>query len=150
MKRFWFASLLGLALAPAGALERGVTDQGQPFVSGGVGATERSTLDEERNGYDLAILTAARGSGNYLADVHIRITDAQSVQVLDTTMDGPWLFVELPAGRYQVEATRNSLVQKHFVNFLASGHSQTVFYFDNRAEVDGISPDSPMSARLSD
>ena len=137
MKKIWLTALLGLAFMPAGALERGTTELGQSFVSGGVGTTERDTLDLERAGYDLSILTAARGSGNYLADVHIRITDSQSRQVLETVMDGPWLLVDLPAGRYQVEATRNHFVQKHSVTFLASGHSQTVFYFDNGVENDG-------------
>jgi hypothetical protein len=140
MKKIWFSAILGMVFAPAGALERGMTELGQPFVSGGVGATEQDTLNQERTGYDLTILTAARDSGNYLADVHIRITDSQSKQVLDTTMDGPWLFVELPAGRYQVEATRNNRVQTHSVTFLASGHSQTVFYFDNRVESDDSAP----------
>jgi hypothetical protein len=134
MKKIWLAALLGLALTPAGALERGTTVLGQSFVSGGVGSTERDTLNLEQAGYDLSILTAARGSGNYLADVHIRITDSQSRQVLDTDMDGPWLLVDLPAGRYQVEATRNHLVQRHFVTFLANSHSRTVFYFDNAVE----------------
>jgi hypothetical protein len=140
MKSIALAALLGLAVVPAGALERGTTGLGQPFVSGGVGATEQDTLDQERTGYDLAILTAVRGSGNYLADVHIRITDAHSELVLDTDLDGPWLFVELPAGRYRVQASRNDRVQEHTVSFLASGHRQTVFYFDNAKETEGSTP----------
>lgn len=136
MKSILLMAALAVAMAPALALERGTTDLGQAFVSGGVGAAERGTLDLERSGYDLEVLTAAGRSGNYLADVHIRITDSQSKQVLDTLMDGPWLLIDLPAGRYQVEAVRGNRVQRHFVALLAGAHRQTVFYFDNQIEDD--------------
>jgi hypothetical protein len=126
------ALLLALAwsLQPAAAMVRGTTDLGVPFVSGGVGTEEVATLSDEKKRYALAILTAAQGSGSFLADVRIRISDAQSKLLLDTVMDGPWLLVDLPAGRYQVEASRNDLVQKKFVTFSAGDHRQTVFYFD--------------------
>jgi len=134
---------IGLALcaaAPTQALQRGTTDLGRAYISGGVGAAEQETLRTEGKGYGLAILTAARGSGDFLADVHVHITDAQSRTVLDTVMDGPWLLVDLPAGRYAVEATRNGRVQQHTVEFLANGRVETVFYFDNHLESDALAP----------
>jgi len=131
------ALLLALAwsLQPAAAMLRGTTDLGVPFVSGGVGTEEVATLSDERKRYSLAILTAARGSGAFLADVRIRISDEHSTLVLDTVMDGPWLLVDLPAGRYQVEASAKSVMQKKFVTFSAGDHRQTVFYFDAPGQV---------------
>lgn len=127
-------ALLLCAATPAMPMERGRTDLGSPFVSGGVGLAEQDTLKAEGAGYALSVLTATRGAGSYLADVRIHITDANSHAVLDTLMDGPWLLVDLPAGRYEVEATRNHRVQRHTISFLARGHVQTVFYFDNHLE----------------
>jgi len=121
-------------------MARGTTDLGKPFITGGVGADEQAALRTEGADYGLAILTAESGSGNFLADVRIQITDAQSRQVLDTTMDGPWLLVDLPAGRYEVAASRNHRVQKHTVSFPANGHIQTTFYFDNHLEDPQITP----------
>jgi hypothetical protein len=131
------ALLLALAwsLQPAAAMQRGTTDLGVPFVSGGVGAEEVATLGEEKKRYALAILTAAKGSGAFLADVRIRISDEHSKLVLDTVMDGPWLLVDLPAGRYQLEASVNAVVQKSFVTISAGDHRQTVFYFDAPGQV---------------
>jgi hypothetical protein len=134
------SAVLLCVATPAHAMERGMTDLGKPFVSGGVGATEQGALRAEGPGYGLAILTAASGTGNFLADVRIHITDAQSHEVLDTLMDGPWLLVDLPAGRYEVEATRNHHAQKHTVSFLARGHAETIFYFDNHLEDEAIVP----------
>jgi len=127
-------------LQPAWTMVRGTTELGQPFVTGGVGADEIDTLNREKAQYALAILTAAKGSGAFLADVHIRITDAKSKQVLDSVMDGPWLLVDLPAGRYLVEAVLNSRVQKSVVTLGAGDHRQTAFYFDVPGEVQSSSP----------
>jgi hypothetical protein len=136
------ALLLALAwsLQPAAAMLRGTTDLGGPFVSGGVGTEEVATLSDEKKRYALAILTAAKGSGAFLADVRIRISDEQSKLVLDTVMDGPWLLVDLPAGRYQIEATQNARAQKKVVTFSAGDHRQTVFYFDTQDQVESERP----------
>jgi hypothetical protein len=131
MKRLCSTVLLALAFAPAGAGAQGMTDSGRPFISGGIGQAERDALQSARHRYGLAIQTAVRGSRDYLADVHIRITDSKARPVLETDMDGPWLLVDLPAGRYQVEATRHHRVQRHAVSFLAGGHGQANFYFDD-------------------
>jgi len=135
MKRIALLLALACSLQPAGAMLRGTTDLGVPFVSGGVGTEEVATLSDEKKRYSLAILTAAKGSGAFLADVRIRISDEHSKVVLDTVMDGPWLLVDLPAGRYQVEASVNTLVQKKSVTFSAGDHRETVFYFDAPGQV---------------
>jgi hypothetical protein len=136
MKRIALMLALAWLLQPAGAMQRGTTEQGRPFVTGGVGAEEMDTLNSEKKQYALAILTASKGSGAFLADVHIRITDAQSRQVLDTVLDGPWLLVDLPPGRYQVEATLNSRVQKNVVTLGIGDHHQAAFYFDTHDDVE--------------
>jgi len=140
MKRLAWLLAFASLLPPAGAMERGTTDQGRPFVSGGVGGDEMDALNNERSQYSLAILTAAKGSGAFLGDVHIRITDGQSNRVLDTVMDGPWLLVDLPAGRYQVEADLDGRPQKNFVTVRSGDHRQTVFYFDTHDKVEASPP----------
>ncbi len=134
------SAVLLCTAAPVHAIERGTTDLGSAYISGGIGADEQSALKDEGKGFGLAILAAEAGTGNYLADVRIHIRDAQAREVLDTLMDGPWLLVDLPAGRYEVEATRNHRMQKHTVSFLARGHAETIFYFDNHLEDGPIVP----------
>jgi hypothetical protein len=136
MKRIALLVVLALSLPPAGAMVRGTTVLGGAFVSGGAGSEEMGALTGEKAQYALAILTAAKGSGAFLADVQIRITDANARPVLDTVMDGPWLLVALPAGRYLVEAVLNAKVQKAIVSVSAGEHLQTVFYFDTGDQVE--------------
>jgi hypothetical protein len=131
------AALAALAAMtpPAGAMVRGTTDTGRNFISGGVGIDEVAALNDERSKYALAVLTAARGSGAFLADIRIRITGVHDALILDTVMDGPWLLVDLPAGRYNIEATYNSRVQKTQLSLGSHGHQQATFYFDTQDEV---------------
>ena len=134
MKKMFLLFVLAAAVIPALCMERGVTELGQAYVSGGVGFAERSTMAQERSAYELQILTATQGSGDFLADVHIRITDSHAHQILDTTMDGPELLVAAPFGRYVVESDRAGRVQRHTVIARAGAPQQTIFYFENQGE----------------
>jgi hypothetical protein len=136
MKRIAICLALAWSLQPAGAMVRGTTDQGYRFLSGGADAAEISTVNSEKSQYALAILTAAKGTGAYLADVRIRITDEHAKPVLETVMDGPWLLVNLPGGRYEVEATLHGRAHKSAVTLHGGDHHEEVFYFDTHDEVE--------------
>ena len=135
--------LLGVGLCLAGAwsvtygLERATHRLGLSYVSGGAGLSEQDELYQERNSYNLWLTTAAKGSGAYLADVQVRIVDRRTQQpVLVHTLDGPWLFVELPAGRYDMEASyRESPAHalqtlKRTLTLQHGSHRQLVLRFD--------------------
>lgn len=102
------AALFALALAsaiPAGATVRGTTPDGIAWVSGGVGASEKTELQAARGEFSFWLTTAALRSGAHLDGVRVRIRDAERQRlVLEVVMDGPWLFAALPVGRYEVEA----------------------------------------------
>lgn len=120
-----------LAAAPAAAdLVRGTSAQGVAFVDGGIGRAEVEALQAERARYSLRVLTAARGSGAYLAGVRLQIRDARGQVVLAREMEGPWLLADLPEGRYEIAAvfgwqTRSAAVALH-----AGEHRQVDLYFD--------------------
>ena len=99
------ALALPLALPVAAEPVRGTANSGVAFVSGGASDEELASLRTERGQYSFWLTTAARGSGAYLADVVVRITNASGKAVLEHTMAGPWLYAALPAGRYTVAAT---------------------------------------------
>ncbi len=104
LRRVLGACLVG-ALPLAQALDRGTTSAGVAYVSGGVGAEEQLEMAQEQSRHGFWLTTAARGSGAYLADVQVRIVVAGTRRVvLERTMAGPWLFVALPPGRYDVVA----------------------------------------------
>lgn len=78
------------------------TQGGVTFVSGGVGDDEQKALQAIRADYNVSLLFSVKGTGEYLSDVKVIITDASGHTVLETVSDGPMLFAKLKPGRYTV------------------------------------------------
>ncbi|SDK27183.1 hypothetical protein [Microbulbifer yueqingensis] len=109
--------LAGLACAAGGAAAEtpGVHERGEVrYVSGGIGEQERRALDalaaSMDEDFDTKIHLSA-ASGHYLADAHVRIIDEQGRTLVDTQTEGPLMLVDLPEGRYTVEARNGSATQ---------------------------------------
>lgn len=124
-----------LALASSGPAiaAEGKTIQGEPFVSGGVSADERESLQKARTKYALFVQTAAK-AGPFLADVEVRITDKAGKPVLETKLDGPWLLVNLKLGEYKVTANYAGKTQEKWTNIHRGNNHEMVFYFDEKVD----------------
>ena len=133
----WGAALLVMVAfaVPSAALDRGKTDQGWRYVSGGIGLDEREAFAQTRDDYSLRVATAARGSGAYLAAVEVTITDQRGTRLFQRELDGPLLLIDLPPGRYMVEATMAGEVRRAQTRIAASERREIYFYFDVAAEV---------------
>jgi hypothetical protein len=81
------------------------SDRGIRYVSGGVGEGERAELDALSNQFNLRLLFAIQGSGEYLSAVRVNILDARGETVLTAESKGPWFFAQLAPGDYTVEAS---------------------------------------------
>ena len=78
--------------------------EGTAFMSGGVGQEERARMLKMAQGCDLKLEFADR-HGDYLSDVKVTVDDQHGKQILRTTTAGPWLYAELPQGKYDVKAS---------------------------------------------
>jgi hypothetical protein len=124
-------------LAAAQTIDK--TAGGIVYATGGVTVEELRTLESEKGKYNLWVTTAAKGSGAHLSDAAIKITDTKSKDVIvETTIVGPWFFINLPPGAYQVETTFQGQTQQRTARVGAKGQRQMILYFDSQAEV---SPD---------
>jgi hypothetical protein len=108
-------------------------------------------MSAQRTRYSLWVATLTKPSGAYLSDARLRIVDLASGRaVVDRTMDGPWFFAALPAGRYEVSATvvadSASPAQTLSTQVTVSGRAQrqAVLRFDSSAQVE---PDSAARPR---
>ena len=81
------------------------SDQGIRYLSGGVGDSERTELDAMSHQYNLRLLFAMQGSGEYLSAVRVNILDARGGTVLTAESQGPWFFTQLPPGNYVVDVS---------------------------------------------
>jgi hypothetical protein len=128
------ALLAAFFTGPAPAMTQGKTAQGEPYVTGGVGAAELETLEKGRKGFSLRLLTAVKGSGAYLADAMVKITDASGKTVLDTKADGPWVYVNLKLGDYKVMVTYKGKVQQQSTKIHAGDNHEIFFYFEETVD----------------
>ncbi|MGH7830518.1 MAG: hypothetical protein ACREP8_10110 [Candidatus Binatia bacterium] len=119
-KLFCFLLALGLGVSVPWALAGGVsgesslenhpgilreaTDQGFRYMSGGVGLEEREVMESWGANYNLK-LTFAGLSGHYLSDVRIVIQDSNGKEIISTVTNGPWLYVQVSPGVYDIKAT---------------------------------------------
>ena len=80
------------------------TGQGYAFMSGGVGIEERNLMQRKAGAYDLD-LSFADKQGHYLSDVSIVIDDVNGTQLVNSTATGPFFYIDLPTGKYDVKAS---------------------------------------------
>jgi hypothetical protein len=111
-------------------------------ISGGVGETERDGLKDQAEQFNFWLITAVKKSGAYLSGVNVRVLDAQNKKLLITcSMDGPWLFVNLPAGRFHIETSyRESAagveqILREKITIRRNERRQVVHYFNTNDEV---------------
>ncbi|MFO1372590.1 MAG: carboxypeptidase-like regulatory domain-containing protein [Candidatus Competibacteraceae bacterium] len=118
----------GPGWSPSGSLLQVRNYQGVRYVSGGIGESERAELKAMSNQFNLRMLFAMQGSGDYLANLRVRILDARGGVVLNVESDGPWFFAQLAPGTYTVEASALDQTQRQTAR-IGSNQSQLNFYW---------------------
>jgi hypothetical protein len=83
-----------------------------PAISGGVSLNARDSLRTQERDANVKFVFALN-TGNYVADVHVKVTDSKGKVVIDDTSNGPWMLAKLPAGSYTATATYNGKAVTH-------------------------------------
>ena len=94
------------------------------FLSGGVSQRERKNLQEMGKGYSLKLMFSNK-KGEYLSDVTVKISDQRDETILTTVSNGPWFFINLPSGTYDLEVSFRKN-RKRISQVKIEGKSQTV------------------------
>jgi len=123
------AVALAFAAPASQALTTGQTPDGFDFVVGGIGSDELARMATESNGHSLSLRLATRVTGAYLADVVVQITDNAGQHVFKGRLDGPWLLISLPPGRYSITAVYEGEVERAEVVVPVHGHRSVVMRF---------------------
>jgi hypothetical protein len=126
--------LFGVALLGglAGAEDLGLdvkTAGNISYVSGGVGVSDRQALEQVKSKFNLRLLFAYTKSGEFLADIPVKIVDGAGKSVLDAVSAGPYFYAKLPPGRYRVSADNEGQVQTKSVTVPSSGAASEAFYW---------------------
>lgn len=115
------AAVVSLAPLHASAQLRQAPPSDVEYLSGGIGQTEAQHMKRAARDYSLAFLFATP-AGQYLADVDVQLKDSNGAAVLSVEDTGPMLLVNLPPGRYQVEAAYNGSSKKTVVDVRRGSH----------------------------
>lgn len=123
--------LLGLApfAARADQFPQVHTQGSVSYVMGGVGEEHAQAMQAVRRDYPLSLMFVRKDKPRnaYLADIPVTIKDAQGQVVLETTSDGPFLYVKLPPGRYTVSAAHAGKTRTAAVYVPHKGQRHMVF-----------------------
>jgi hypothetical protein len=123
------AALMACALAPWAAHAQtaalpAMKGQGAAqYACGGIGSDESTAMRAAMKDHPLALLFA-RADGAYLSEVAVTIKNAGGAAALEMRASGPVCLVDLPAGRYTVEAVSEGASKSQGVT--VGGGSKTV------------------------
>jgi hypothetical protein len=119
--------IIGLpAWVPAADVELPVDTQqyeSVSYYSGGVGAEERRQMPQL---YLLKVVFRTDG-GHLLSDADVTMSAGGKTVFRGRSQNGPWLFVDLPPGVYDIEAVLNGKVRSVKGARLTAGKLRTVF-----------------------
>jgi hypothetical protein len=88
---------------------------GVTYESGGVGIEERAAMDHSMQAYDLRLVFAST-KGWDLGHVAVLIKTSDGTVLLSKESNGPWFWVNLKPGTYEVVASHNGDREVHKVN----------------------------------
>lgn len=118
----------GAALAQS--LPQPASQNGISYITGGVGEDEAGAFRAAAPGYNLR-MTFASKTGSYLSDVDVAISSVTGQPVLAVRTEGPFLFVRLPAGRYQIVARIRHITEIRKIQVPARGGADLRFYWED-------------------
>jgi hypothetical protein len=118
------------ALAQNGdALPPAQTVAGVKYVQGGIGKDESDALLRESRNYPLSLVFSGGKANNYVADVDIRVRDAAGKTVLQTNAEGPIVLIDLPAGKYIVDAEYRGDMVTHRIELSGKRSTRVDFHW---------------------
>ncbi|MEI6002863.1 carboxypeptidase regulatory-like domain-containing protein [Paraburkholderia bengalensis] len=101
---------------PSGAGEPPVArSHGITYVTGGVGVDEAAAMRAMAARYSMRVRFSA-SDGEFVSDVAVRLLSSDGRLIFTAISDGPYLFAQLPPGRYRLLATLNGFERSRRVD----------------------------------
>ena len=117
------------AAQPQDALPEVHSVAGVKYIDGGIGKDESDALLRESKNFPLSLVFSGGKTNQYLADIDIRVRDAAGKTVLQTTSEGPIILIDLPAGKYIVDAVYRDRTLTQRVELTAKGVTRRDFHW---------------------
>ncbi|HUI17644.1 MAG TPA: carboxypeptidase regulatory-like domain-containing protein [Alphaproteobacteria bacterium] len=99
------------------------------YISGGIGLDDMEMLRELRPSYNMHLLFASQGSGQYLAEVNVKILDQKGQTLLEAIADGPYFYAKVSPGKYRIVAESEGIALSKIVEVSGKGPISESFYW---------------------
>jgi hypothetical protein len=126
------------ASPPASENQWGSSEPDVSAVAGGVGLNARARLSGEASADHNVKMVFTLTTGNYLADVQMKVLDKKGHTVLEGVSQGPWLYAKLPPGKYTAQATYNGNTVTRQLKIGNRGERVAYFRWPVSVEQDGL------------
>jgi len=114
-----------LAWNAAGTMQNGEVD----YLNGGIGTEQADRMRAMSADFPVRMTFAERNQGvdEFVADVHLRVSDTAGRTMLDLPAQGPIFLLQLPPGAYTVEAEHQGEVKTRRFDVAAGRHDRLGF-----------------------
>lgn len=119
------------AMPCAGSRVTDVADRKPPadieYESVGIG--DDDSMAKTPGAYNLHMVFATRGSGEYLADIKVLIENSQGKKILEAESPGPIFYAKLPVGTYRITADSHGKSLRKSITLKDRGMRDLYFYW---------------------
>jgi hypothetical protein len=101
------------------------------YVSGGIGESELELMQNLAKDFDLELVFVQKLKNveQYIADVNVKIEDANHNLVIEAVADGPFMFVNLVKGKYFVTTEYKGVSKAKRIDVYSNKHQRVVFWW---------------------
>ncbi|HSU43013.1 MAG TPA: hypothetical protein VLN42_02220 [Casimicrobiaceae bacterium] len=102
---------------------------GTDYLNGGIGTEEADRMRVMSADFPVQMTFAQRGQGGdeFVADVHLRVTNSSGRAVIDLPSQGPIFLLQVRPGSYTVEAEHDGQVKTQHFDVAAGRHDRLGF-----------------------
>lgn len=103
---------------------------GIEYMSGGIGQAQSDAMQAASGKFRLAMTFSQKvgKQADFVANVPVVIKNSAGTSMLHATSEGPYMFVNLPAGEYNITATYNGRAISH--SAVVKDNATTRIYFE--------------------
>lgn len=130
------ALMLWASLAWAQNLPGMQSRNGVQYLSGGIGKDEADAMKQAEAGFPLTLEFASSTSRQadderapHVSGTNVNIVDERGNDVLNVRSEGPLLLVDLPSGRYTVDAQWNGVRKRKDISLTGDRRQHVMFDF---------------------
>lgn len=85
------------------------SSHGYWFINGGISSEEAERIRQVAKKYSLQVLFTLGNAGAWIADARLMVLDSSGNTVFSKSVAGPLLYIDLPAGDYQIIGRYNGI-----------------------------------------